>query len=199
MALQIFRTMLFTHHANTQALNCDGGEANTRHLGDAYAAAEAFNEDSDTPFYLFISADFVHFSTKDPAPLSAFLKPWLSKPAQYKVDDKPFVSTFLGQGIDWETVSRSVGQELYVVPYYYASQEAADTRGISGLFSWYVPSRATKSRADGRSVWPGESVNGKVHENITTEMDEKYLGLLEKRDLAYMAPVSIFRMVHRIY
>ena len=41
-------------------------------------------------------------------------------------------------------------------------------------------------------MWPGESVNGKVHENITTGMDEKYLDLLEERDMTYMAPVSDF-------
>ena len=123
--------------AHVKALNCDGGEANTRHLGDAYAAAEDYNnQNTDAPFYLFISADFVHFSTEDPKPLSAFLKPWFSKPAAYKVDGKPFVSTFLGQGTDWEAVAKTVGQELYVVPYYYASKKAADTEGISGLFSW---------------------------------------------------------------
>jgi glucan endo-1,3-alpha-glucosidase len=51
-------------------------------------------------------------------------------------NDKAFVSSFWGQGTDWASVKSSVGKDLYVVPYYCASEAAADDTGVDGLFSW---------------------------------------------------------------
>lgn len=68
--------------------------------------------------------------------MANLLKPWLTQPAQFRYEDKPFVSSFWGQGTDWEAVRKAVGMELYVVPYYYASTAAAESKGVDGLFSW---------------------------------------------------------------
>ncbi|ODN95835.1 hypothetical protein L198_04453 [Cryptococcus wingfieldii CBS 7118] len=154
------------------ALNCDGQDANAQQLTFAFKAASA----SSTPFKLFISPDFVHYSTEDHEPVSDLLKSWITEDAYFRYNDKPFVSSFWGEGTDWEAVRTDVGQDLYVVPYYYASQSAAGTKGVDGLFSW--------------SAWPGEGTEDVVNQNMTTDKDKEYLDLLGPLDKTYMAPVS---------
>ena len=44
----------------------------------------------------------------------------------------------MGQGLDWDTVRTEVSMDLYVVPYYEASTDAAGDKGVNGLFSWSV-------------------------------------------------------------
>lgn len=78
----------------------------------------------------------MHFSPDNPGQVASFIEPYLDLPAQFKYDNKPFVSTFQGEGTDWKKVGQDVGRDLYVVPYYYASQKAASDNSISGLFSW---------------------------------------------------------------
>ncbi|WVQ81263.1 hypothetical protein IAT38_003386 [Cryptococcus sp. DSM 104549] len=160
------------------ALNCDGQDTNQQQLTYAFQAASA----SSAPFKLFISPDFVHFSYSDPAPVSAFLKPWVTEDAYFQYEGKPFVSSFWGEGTDWEAVTTSVGTDLYVVPFYYASQAAAETKGVNGLFSW--------------EVWPGESTDDVVNQNMTTDPDKEYLDLLAPLGKTYMAPVSPWFYAH---
>ncbi|OCF56454.1 hypothetical protein L486_06398 [Kwoniella mangroviensis CBS 10435] len=152
------------------ALNCDGQDANAQQLQYAFTAASSSN------FKLFISPDFVHYSYEDPGPVSELLKLWVTQGAYFQFDGKPFVSSFWGEGTDWVKVRENVGVDLYVCPYYYASQAAVDTPGLDGLFSW--------------KTWPGEGQDTVVFENMTTAPDEEYLSLLAPLDKAYMAPVS---------
>ncbi|WVQ63891.1 uncharacterized protein L199_002047 [Kwoniella botswanensis] len=152
------------------ALNCDGQDTNAQQLQFAFTAASSSN------FKLFISPDFVHYSYEDPGPVSELLKPWVTQGAYFRYDGKSFVSSFWGEGTDWVKVRENVGVDLYVCPYYYASQAAVDTPGLDGLFSW--------------RAWPGEGQDTVVFENMTTAPDEEYLSLLAPLGKAYMAPVS---------
>ncbi|WVW79367.1 hypothetical protein I302_101335 [Kwoniella bestiolae CBS 10118] len=152
------------------ALNCDGQDTNAQQLQFAFTAASSSN------FKLFISPDFVHYSYEDPGPVSELLKPWVTQASYFQFEGKLFVSSFWGEGTDWVKVRENVGVELYVCPYYYASQAAADTPGLDGLFSW--------------RTWPGEGQDTVVFENMTTAPDEEYLSLLAPLGKSYMAPVS---------
>ncbi|ODN74466.1 hypothetical protein L202_06852 [Cryptococcus amylolentus CBS 6039] len=160
------------------ALNWDGQDANAQQLALAFKAASALS----TPFKLFISPDFVHYSTEDHEPVSDLLKSWITEDAYFRYNDKSFVSSFWGEGTDWEAVETDVGQDLYVVPYYYASQSAAGTKGVDGLFSW--------------SAWPGEGTEDVVNQNMTTDKDKEYLDLLGPLDKTYMAPVPPWFYAH---
>jgi len=64
------------------------------------------------------------------------LKRYVGHSAQFRVDGKPFVSTFIGDGFDWLGVARLVGEELYAVPYWAATAGNAQNAGLAGLFSW---------------------------------------------------------------
>jgi len=122
-----------------QALNCDSQSANTQQLTYAYTAAASHNtvlSPNQTPFNLFVSPDFMHYSTSDPTSVAGLLKPWLNESAQFQYEGKPFVSSFMGQGVDWDSVRKQVGMDLYVIPYYPVSSAAVSDAGVDGLFSW---------------------------------------------------------------
>ncbi|KAL7421003.1 hypothetical protein Q5752_003887 [Cryptotrichosporon argae] len=167
------------------ALNCDDDDSTATQLGYAYAAAEAYNaglNSSQTPFVLFVSPDFTHYSASDPASVGALLAPVLSSSAQLTVDGKAFVSSFEGDGLDWAAVATATGQEIYAVPYYQDYAAYVDDDGISGLFSW--------------AAWPGQDTGTEVDANITTSADEEYLSLLQAANKTYMAPVSPWFYTH---
>lgn len=167
------------------ALNCDGQAQNAVQLGYAYSAASDFNSalpSGSTPFNLFISPDFTHYSHTDPGPVATLLKPWLQQSAQFVYDGKPFVSGFWGQGTDWDAIRQQVGSDLYVVPYYWASTAAAGDQGVDGLFSW--------------DAWPGQMTSAVVDQNMTTNEDNDYISLLQPLGKTYMAGVSPWFYAH---
>jgi hypothetical protein len=63
---------------------------------------------------------------------------YMDRPSQLKIDGKPYVSTFIGDGFDWSAVEKQVGKPIYSVPFWLPSSENAGNKGLSGLFSWYV-------------------------------------------------------------
>ncbi|WWC73088.1 uncharacterized protein I206_107053 [Kwoniella pini CBS 10737] len=154
------------------ALNCDGQETNNQQLQYAFKAATSCSKS----FKLFISPDFVHYSISDPQQVSDLLKSFISESAYFNYQGKPFVSSFWGEGIDWIKIEENLGKDLYICPYYYASQSAVETPGLDGLFSWYT--------------WPGQDTDEVVYQNLTTNSDEEYLNLLAPGGKTYMAPVS---------
>jgi glucan endo-1,3-alpha-glucosidase len=110
-------------------------------------------------------------SITDPTRISSIIKTYTSQSAQFKVDGKPFVSTFVGYGIvDWSSIESTSGVQLYLVPNWEASQIQGDTT-ISGAFSWIA--------------WPSTN-NQPIDSNMTTASDEAYISALAGK--AYMAP-----------
>jgi hypothetical protein len=97
-------------------------------LGYAAAAAVGFD--------VFISFDFNWYTISNTSGVISMLQRYVNQPAQFKIDGKPFVSTFIGDGFDWGAVESGVGQELYSVPFWQPSSDNAANAGLSGLFSW---------------------------------------------------------------
>ncbi|KAK4687685.1 glucan endo-1,3-alpha-glucosidase, partial [Tremellales sp. Uapishka_1] len=160
------------------ALNCDGSDVVTAQLPHAFAAAESYNAalpSGSTPFQLFISPDFVHYSTSDPSAIVDLLRPYLSSSAYFIYENKPFTSSFEGYGTDWSGIGTSLGKELYAVPYYEAASQASDA-GVDGVFSWHA--------------WPGQDSSSVVYENLTTQYDQAYIDALKPLNKTYMAPVG---------
>lgn len=120
------------HGIDGFALNIGVDGYTQTQLDHAYAAAEVVD------FDLFISFDFNWYSTSDVDGVSTMFKRYMNMPKQYKVDGKPFVSTFIGDGFDWGAVERQVGQEIHSVPFYEPSSQNAQLPSLSGLFSWCV-------------------------------------------------------------
>ena len=121
-------------------------------------------------FKLFISFDMT--SITDPNRISTILKTYSSQSAQFKVDGKPFVSTFVGYGVvDWNSIQTSSGVSIYLVPNWQASQLQGNTQ-VSGGFSWIA--------------WPSSN-NQPINANMTTDSDNAYISSLAGK--AYMAPL----------
>lgn len=118
------------HGIDGFALNIGTDDYTQKQLDNAFAAAEVVD------FDLFISFDFNWYSTSDVDGVATMFKRYMDKPKQYKVNGKPFVSTFIGDGFDWGAVEKQVGKEIHSVPFYEPSASNADLPSLSGLFSW---------------------------------------------------------------
>lgn len=96
----------------------------------------AYQAGASVGFGLFISFDFNWYTVANVSGVAEMLKRYKDQSAQFRVDNKPFVSTFIGDGFDWNSVAAAVGEELYAVPFWQPSADNANNAGISGLFSW---------------------------------------------------------------
>lgn len=114
------------------ALNIGVDPYNEAQLDLAYAAGEKLG------FDLFISFDFNWFHLGDADKVTTLLKRYAGLKSQLLVDGKVFVSTFIGDGFDWDQVAKGIGKELHAVPFYQPKPEYAARKDIDGLFSWYV-------------------------------------------------------------
>nr|XP_019045434.1 hypothetical protein I302_05824 [Kwoniella bestiolae CBS 10118]OCF24364.1 hypothetical protein I302_05824 [Kwoniella bestiolae CBS 10118] len=158
------------------ALNIGLDSYSQPQLDLAYKAAEQSGD-----FVCFISFDFNWYTVDNVTGVSDMMKRYNDLPAQFKVDGKPFVSSFIGDGFDWAAVSQGCGQEIYAVPFWAPTQENADNKGLSGLFSW--------------TAWASKD-NGPIDAPLTTIQDEAYINVVTKANKAYMAPVSTWFFTH---
>lgn len=152
---------------------------------DSYSQKQldfAYQAGASVGFGLFISFDFNWYTIEDVSGVAKMLKRYKDQSAQFRVDGKPFVSTFIGDGFDWSLVAKEVGEELYAVPCWQPSAENANNSGLSGLFSW--------------DAWPGQIDNVPVDKPMTDVRDLEYLGYTEAVGKAYMAPVSSWFSTH---
>ncbi|KAI8577354.1 hypothetical protein K450DRAFT_282605 [Umbelopsis ramanniana AG] len=147
---------------------------------DSYTESQltlAYNAAASKNFKLFISFDMT--SITDPNRISSILKQYSGQSAQFKVDGKPFVSTFVGYGVvDWNSIQATSGVSIYLVPNWQASQLQGNTQ-VSGGFSWIA--------------WPNSN-NQPIDANMTTDSDNAYISALAGK--AYMAPVSPWFFTH---
>lgn len=85
---------------------------------------------------VFISFDFNRYATSQASDVAAVLQDFITLPAQLKVDGKPFVSTFTGDGLDLQAVRTFVkgntGLDIFIVPNFKANNPGQG----DGLFNW---------------------------------------------------------------
>lgn len=111
-----------------------------------------------TPFHLFVSVDFLHFSVDNPGAVADLVRPIINSPAQYVYENKAFISSFEGKGINWKAVGSALGKTLYSVPYYSSREKNAGDSTVDGLFSWYVSSEYILTAGTcGRAKWAAQS------------------------------------------
>ena len=110
------------------ALNIGPGVNNTQ-LGYAYESAGRVG------IKAFISFDFNDglFSINDPTTVGDRIKAFKDNPAQLKIDNKPFVSTFAGPGLNVAAVEAAAGSDIFFMPNWYVGN---DQTGTDGLFNW---------------------------------------------------------------
>lgn len=109
------------------ALNM-GPDVTNEQLGFAYESAERVG------IKVFISFDFNDglFSINDPAAIGDRIRAFKDNPAQLIVDDKPFVSTFAGPGLNVASVEATAGTDIFFLPNWYPD---SDQTGTDGFFN----------------------------------------------------------------
>lgn len=120
---------------------------------------------------------FNWFSISDTQPVAAIINKYVDHPAQFRLPGakSAYVSTFAGDGFNWDAVRQETGKDIYVVANWQATEDNAANSGVQGLFSWYA--------------WPSEN-NRPINKMMDIAADVKYIEVTEKKDKIYMAPVS---------
>ncbi|KAK8151658.1 glycosyl hydrolase family 71-domain-containing protein [Phyllosticta citribraziliensis] len=146
----------------------------------------AYDSAASNDMKVFISFDFNsgYWSTSDPAAVGARIAAFGSHSAQLKVDDKAFVSSFVGDGLDVTAMKDAAGIDVFFAPNFNPGSTADDFTLIDGLFSWYA--------------WPTDGSNNPPSASSTylpTNADTDYtnkIGDVSK----YVAPVSPWFFTH---
>lgn len=172
------------YDGDMKAAKAAGIDAFALNIGtDSYAEEQlgyAYESAANNDMKVFISFDFNWFSTGDATKVGAMIKEFGGKPGQLKVDNKAFVSSFVGDGLDVATVRSTAGMDLYLVPNFKAGGDAS---GIDGAFNWMAWDSNGANRA------PSGGTNVTVSQGDDTY--KQWLG-----DKAYMAPVSPWFHTH---
>ncbi|KAF2787918.1 glycoside hydrolase family 71 protein, partial [Melanomma pulvis-pyrius CBS 109.77] len=154
---------------------------------DAYNEAQltyAYDSAAANDMKVFISFDFNWYSpTGDAGTVGGIIKSFGGKPAQLKVDNKVFVSSFAGDGLSIDAVRSAAGMDLFVAPNFHPEQ-TADPSAIDGALNWV----AWDSDGANKAPKPG-GTNLTVAQNDATYT--KWLG-----DKGYIAPVSPWFNTH---
>ncbi|OQD78843.1 hypothetical protein PENANT_c076G08792 [Penicillium antarcticum] len=131
---------------------------------------------------VFISFDFNWWQTDRTTEIGHTIARFAARPAQLMVDNKVFVSTFAGDGLDVAALRIAAGVPIFFAPNFHPAF-GTDTTSVDGLFNWMA--------------WPHNGGNKAPtrHSNISVaDGDQVYINVLAGR--AYVAPVSPWFFTH---
>lgn len=96
----------------------------------------AYESASKNDMKVFISFDFNWFDpSSQAAEIGAMVKQYSSLPAQLKVDNKTFVSSFAGDELDVATLRQSAGDDIFFAPNFHP-ELGTDFDTIDGALNW---------------------------------------------------------------
>ncbi|KAH8427539.1 glycoside hydrolase family 71 protein [Aspergillus melleus] len=156
------------------ALNAGNDDYTNDQLNYAYESA------ANNDMKVFISFDFNSWGTDQASAIGQKVADYAGKPGQLIVDNKPFVSTFVGDGLDVAALRSAAGQEIYFAPNF---QSSTDVSNVDALFNWMAwPSNGNnKAPTDGNTV-------------TVPDGDNAYTSALGGKD--YVAPASPWFFTH---
>ncbi|KAH8694875.1 putative alpha-1,3-glucanase/mutanase [Talaromyces proteolyticus] len=158
------------------ALNIGVDPYTDQELGYAYDSA------ANNGMKVFISFDFNWWSTSQATAIGQKIAQYGSKPAQLMVDNKVFVSSFAGDGLDVAAMRSAAGMNLFFAPNFHPSY-GTDISPVDGLLNWMA--------------WPNNGNNKAptAGANVTVAAgDEQYVNALGSK--AYIAPASPWFSTH---
>ncbi|KAJ6151466.1 Alpha-1-3-glucanase/mutanase [Penicillium chermesinum] len=110
------------------ALNIGTDDFTNTQLGYAYESA------ASAGMSLFISFDFNWFATDQGSTVGSIVANYAGHAAQLKVDGKPFVSSFDGDGVNIEAIRSAAGQDIFFAPNFHTEDIDFDT--VDAAFNW---------------------------------------------------------------
>lgn len=97
----------------------------------------AFKSAADNNMKVFISFDFNWYHAgSDAARIGQLIANYAGQPAQVKISNKVFVSSFAGDGLDVKTMRSSAGVDVFWAPNYHPEQSKLED--VDGALNWMV-------------------------------------------------------------
>ncbi|GME35574.1 hypothetical protein GTA08_BOTSDO05398 [Neofusicoccum parvum] len=186
------RTSAADYDADMQrakALGIDAFALNFGPDGDANYTQQlvyAYDSAASNDMKVFLSFDFNTglWSTSDTTAVGARIAAFGTRAGQLMVDDKAFVSTFVGDALDVSALRSAAGIDIFFAPNFNPGS-SADFSLLDGAFSWYA--------------WPTDGSNNPPSASSTylpTYADTDYTTKLGGDKTKYMAPVSPWFFTH---
>ncbi|KAL4912791.1 glycosyl hydrolase family 71-domain-containing protein [Aspergillus aurantiobrunneus] len=142
-----------------------------------YAYESAANNDMK----VFLSFDFNWYHVDQAAAVGSKIAQYASEPAQLMVDDKVFVSSFAGDGIDVAQIESSAGTDIFWAPNYHPGEGNFDD--VDSALNWMAWDN------DGNNKAPKSGANVTVADG-----DQAYMDALGGKP--YLAPASGWFFTH---
>ena len=94
----------------------------------------AYESAANNGMKAFISFDFNWWNTGQATQIGQLVAQYASSPAQLKVDNKVFVSSFAGDGVDVNAMRSAAGQDIFFAPNFHPGQ--GDFSAIDAALNW---------------------------------------------------------------
>lgn len=95
----------------------------------------AYDSAARNSMKVFISFDFNWWNTGQAFAIGQKIAQYADKPAQLMVDNKVFVSSFAGDGLNVGSLRDAVGRPIFLAPNFHPSY-GTDTSSVDGLLNW---------------------------------------------------------------
>ncbi|KAJ5773769.1 hypothetical protein N7457_008665 [Penicillium paradoxum] len=142
----------------------------------------AYDSAANNDMKVFLSFDFNWWHIEQATAIGQKIAQYASKPAQLMVDNKVFVSSFAGDGINIGALRAAVGRSIFFAPNFHPSY-GSDISQVDGLLNWM----AWPNNGNNKAPTPGHSVS-------VADGDRVYVNALAGK--AYVAPVSPWFFTH---
>ncbi|EHK20485.1 glycoside hydrolase family 71 protein [Trichoderma virens Gv29-8] len=157
------------------ALNIGVDGYTDQQLGYAYDSADR------NGMKVFISFDFNWWSPGNAVGVGQKIAQYANRPAQLYVDNRPFASSFAGDGLDVNALRSAAGSNVYFVPNFHPGQSSPSN--IDGALNWM----AWDNDGNNKAPKPGQTVT-------VADGDNAYKNWLGGKP--YLAPVSPWFFTH---
>ncbi|KAJ5585623.1 uncharacterized protein N7459_005423 [Penicillium hispanicum] len=142
----------------------------------------AYDSAARNSMKVFISFDFNWWNIGQASAIGQKIAEYASKPAQLLVDNKVFVSSFAGDGVDVAALRAAVGRPIFFAPNFHPSY-GTDISTVDGLLNWM----AWPNNGQNKAPTPGQNIS-------VADGDRVYVNALAGK--AYIAPVSPWFSTH---
>ncbi|CAI7656225.1 unnamed protein product [Penicillium bialowiezense] len=142
----------------------------------------AYDSAANNDMKVFLSFDFNWWHIEQASAIGQKISQYGSKPAQLMVDNKIFVSSFAGDGVNVAALRAAVGRSIFFAPNFHPSY-GTDISSVDGLLNWM----AWPNNGNNKAPTPGHNVS-------VADGDNVYVNALAGK--AYVAPVSPWFFTH---
>ncbi|QQK40795.1 Glycoside hydrolase, family 71 [Penicillium digitatum] len=142
----------------------------------------AYESAANNQMKVFLSFDFNWWHTDQATAVGQKIAQYAGKPAQLLVDNKVFVSSFAGDGIDVAVLRAAVGRSIFFAPNFHPAY-GTDISTVDGLLNWM----AWPNNGNNKAPTPNHMVS-------VADGDREYANALGGK--AYIAPVSPWFFTH---